>query len=278
MASVDPLCGPRVVLECERLGPRAASTGSSAQPADPVPHALVPLDAGLEGSAAADCGHPQPRHPDAGCNASAGSQPVVDCSFLPGRCVSSRFPPARGGSPSDLFLSSSRSSPHARGNPSGRTRSHVRHRFNPARGGQPSPRHPAPPGPGVHPRARCGGVHEPESLGVDDGSSARAVRGLFTNRSLRFCRVHPSSALVLWKPSPVRSLPLTVPAYRCSLQLAGWIRIFNWYHATSPVSISSRRRSLLRALATTARQGLVVRRCISAAWLRARLPSWRSPV
>ena len=65
---------------------------------------------------------------------------------------------------------------------------------------------------------------------------------------------------------------------RCCLQLAGWIRIFNWYHATSPLSISSSRRSLLRALATTARQGLVVRRCISAAWLRARLPSWRSPV
>ena len=65
---------------------------------------------------------------------------------------------------------------------------------------------------------------------------------------------------------------------RCRLQLAGWIRTCSWCHATSPLSISSTRRSLLRALAMTARQVLFVRRCISAAWLRARSASWRSPV
>ena len=68
------------------------------------------------------------------------------------------------------------------------------------------------------------------------------------------------------------------PLGRCCLQLAGWIRTCSWCHATSPLSISSTRRSLLRALAMTARQGLFVRRCISAAWLCARPASWRSPV
>ena len=62
---------------------------------------------------------------------------------------------------------------------------------------------------------------------------------------------------------------------------SGWrahFQAFSWCHAISPLSTSSKRRSVLQTLAMTARQGFFERRCISAAWLRARSASWRSPV
>ena len=103
--------------------------------------------------------------------------------------------------------------------------------------------------------------------------SRRSRAGLPDPRAVLATHRVPEAA-----PRVVRRCGLGCVPGRGCLQLAGWIRTCSWCHATFPSAISWTTRSLLRALAMTARQGLFVRRCISAAWLRARSASWRSPV
>lgn len=102
------------------------------------------------------------------------------------------------------------------------------------------------------------------------------VRGqpFFLSVDLHYLQVYP--CLRGAEPDPCLRSD-SVPS-RQPLQLAGWIRTLSSCHAISPRSISLARPAFLWLLAMTAQQRLPVRRCISAAWLRARLASCRSPV
>ena len=191
-----------------------------------------------------------------------GSPPRVRGGIAPGQGhhPRRRFTPAWAGQPC-VFSSRRRfrdaSAPRMRGSLQQSLRQLVGLRFSPARAGR-QPGHLLQAGRAtVHSRA-CG--------------PARASGLLVAELTGGACGASPCPGADASVPQALP--PLGVPA----LQLAGWIWNFSWCHGISPRSISLARPAFLWVLAMTARQGLPVRRCISAAWLRARSASCRSPV
>ena len=133
---------------------------------------------------------------------------------------------------------------------------------------------------GCVPRVRGEDWITPSRLSHCSGSSPRVRGGLLKSLHCFFCGGCIPASAGLGRRYAWLSAGAAWAVYpaRCCLQLAGWIRTFSSCHVTSPLSTSLTRRSSFWALATIERQGLFVKRSISAAWLPARSASWRSPV